>query len=114
MRIRLGVVSRDLSLRPWGPDSGGSPVEGPQKAVDKTMRIAAFLVLRLPLGAQIDNGNITGLVTDSSGAAIVNAQVTVTPTEMNSKIATTTNEEGISRALNLRPGHYRITFVAPK
>src|SRR5450631_927580 len=78
------------------------------------MRIVAVVVLAaaLPLYAQIDNGNITGSVTDSSGAAIAGAKVSLTQTEMNFETATLTNEEGIYRALNLRPGPYRITFVA--
>ncbi|HXS95579.1 MAG TPA: TonB-dependent receptor [Candidatus Limnocylindrales bacterium] len=73
----------------------------------------AALALALPLGAQIDNGNITGRVTDPSGGAIVGAQVTVTQTQMNFETVAATNEEGIYRALNLRPGRYRLTFVAP-
>ncbi|MBZ5583574.1 MAG: carboxypeptidase-like regulatory domain-containing protein, partial [Acidobacteriia bacterium] len=81
------------------------------------MRIAVFvglmLVVALPACAQIDNGNITGRVTDPSGASIAGAQITVTQTEMNFETAATTNEEGLYRALNLRPGPYRVTVVAP-
>jgi hypothetical protein len=79
------------------------------------MRFAVLAVLlsaTSPLWAQIDNGNITGRVTDPSGAAIVAAQVTVTQTETNFETVTATNEEGLYRALNLRPGPYRVTVVA--
>jgi hypothetical protein len=79
------------------------------------MRLAVLAVLlsaMSPLWAQIDNGNITGRVTDPTGAAIVGAQVTVTQTETNIETVTTTNEEGLYRALNLRPGAYRVTVVA--
>jgi hypothetical protein len=80
------------------------------------MRIGVVAVLALALAApgfpQIDNGNITGRVTDPSGAPIVGAQVTVTQTEMNFETLATSNEEGIYRALNLRPGPYRVTIVA--
>jgi len=79
------------------------------------MRIAVLAVLLLatsPLRAQIDNGNITGRVTDPTGASIVGAQVTVTQTDMNFETVATTNQEGIYRALNLRPGPYRLTVVA--
>jgi hypothetical protein len=75
--------------------------------------ILAVFVFALPLCAQIDNGNITGRVTDPSGAAIVAARVTVTQTDMNFETITSTNEEGLYRALNLRPGPYRVSFVAP-
>jgi hypothetical protein len=44
------------------------------------MRIAVFgaltLAIMLPACAQVDNGNITGRVTDPTGASIVRAQVT--------------------------------------
>jgi hypothetical protein len=73
---------------------------------------AASLAIAVPLIAQIDNGNITGRVTDPSGAAIVGAQVTLLQTAMNFETAATTNEEGIYRALSLRPGPYRITVAA--
>src|ERR1051325_8255608 len=76
-------------------------------------KVSWALLLALPLCGQIDNGNLTGRVTDPSGAAIVSAQVTVTQTEMNFETVTTTNEEGLYRALNLRPGPYRIVVVAP-
>ena len=66
----------------------------------------------LPLCAQIDNGNITGRVTDPSGAVIAGAQVTVTQTAMNFENVTHTNEEGIYRAQSLRPGPYRVSVVA--
>src|SRR6185437_3105153 len=73
--------------------------------------IAALLLLTpLPLCAQIDNGNITGRVTDPSGAVVAKVKVTLTQTDTNFETATTTNEEGIYRALNLRPGPYRIAF----
>jgi len=75
--------------------------------------LAMLLSASLPLWGQIDNGNITGRVTDPTGAAIVGAQVTVTQTEMNFETLTTTNEEGLYRALNLRPGPYRVTVLAP-
>jgi hypothetical protein len=75
--------------------------------------LVGLLLVALPLCAQIDNGNITGRVTDPTGAAIVRAQVTLIQTDTNFQSAATTNEEGIYRALNLRPGAYRITVVAP-
>ncbi len=80
------------------------------------MRIAVFapllLGLAFPACAQIDNGNITGRITDPTGAAIVGAQVTVTQTEMNFETVATTNQEGTYRVLDLRPGPYRLVVVA--
>ncbi len=74
--------------------------------------VAAMLAAALPLCAQIDNGNITGRVTDPSGAVVAGARVTLTQTETNFESAAVTNGEGIFRALDLRPGPYRITFTA--
>ena len=79
----------------------------------KPCYIAALLAATLPLWAQIDNGNITGRVTDPSGAAVVGAQVTLTQTETNFETPTVTNQEGIYRALSLKPGAYRITSPRP-
>ncbi|MEO8593737.1 MAG: carboxypeptidase-like regulatory domain-containing protein [Candidatus Solibacter sp.] len=74
--------------------------------------LAALLAVAVPLLAQIDNGNITGRVTDPTGAAIAGAQVNVTQIEMNFETNITTNEEGLYRAMNLRPGPYRVTVTA--
>ena len=74
---------------------------------------ALLLVIALPAWGQIDNGNITGRVMDSTGAVIAGAAVTVTQTEMNFETVTQTNEEGIYRAQSLRPGPYRIVVSAP-
>jgi hypothetical protein len=60
-----------------------------------------------PLWAQIDNGNMTGRVTDSSGAAIVGAQVTVTQTEMNFTTSAVTNERVSTGGLICGRGQYR-------
>jgi outer membrane receptor protein involved in Fe transport len=72
----------------------------------------AILLTAFPLCAQIDNGNITGRVTDQSGAAIAGAQVTVTQTAMNFETVTQSNEEGLYRANQLRPGPYTVAVVA--
>jgi hypothetical protein len=75
--------------------------------------MSVVLMVTLPLCAQIDNGNITGRVTDPADAVIAKAQVTVTQTEMNFTTTLATNDEGMYRAPNLRPGPYRIVVVAP-
>ncbi len=59
----------------------------------RTAVLAAMLAATLPLYAQIDNGNITGRVTDPSGAAIAGAQVTLTQTETNFETAAVTNQD---------------------
>src|SRR6185312_6672516 len=75
--------------------------------------LAMLLMASSSLFAQIDNGNITGRVTDATGAVIVGAKVTVVQTDTNFETAATTNSDGLYRALNLKPGPYRVTVVAP-
>jgi hypothetical protein len=74
--------------------------------------LSLLALVALPVCGQVDNGNITGRVTDPTGAVIAGARVTVTQTDMNFETQTETNEEGLYRAVQLRPGPYRITVVA--
>ena len=75
--------------------------------------LVALALAALPLCAQLDFGIITGRVTDSTGAVVVGAHVTVTQTAMNFETVLMTNADGLYRAPDLRPGPYRITIVAP-
>jgi Carboxypeptidase regulatory-like domain/TonB dependent receptor len=59
--------------------------------------------------AQIDQGTITGTVTDQLGAVIPNALVVVTHTQTRVKRETQTNEEGLYRIPYLSPGQYELT-----
>jgi hypothetical protein len=75
-----------------------------------------FLVQWFSLGiskAQSNiSGDITGTVTDPSGAAVSNAQITVT-SESNGQIKTTvTNGTGDFRVPLLSPGAYKISVTA--
>ena len=53
-------------------------------------------------------GGITGTVTDSSGAAIPGASVTVTNTATSGTRNTTTNAEGLYTFPSLPPGTYEL------
>src|SRR5579872_57114 len=66
------------------------------------------LVLSINALAQSPNGAISGLVLDSSGAAIVGADILVVNDATGNRFATTTNREGIYAVSNLLPGPYRI------
>jgi hypothetical protein len=63
--------------------------------------------------AQEVRASITGLVTDSSGAAVAGAQVTATRTDRNVAIETRTNEGGNYTTPFLDPGIYRVTVQLP-
>lgn len=60
------------------------------------------------LMAQSERGNITGLVTDSTGAVMPNVPVVITNTATNVPENVTTTSAGEYNAANLVPGVYRI------
>ncbi len=76
---------------------------------------ALFLVLAVigltdpPSIAQKDTGGITGIVTDSSGAVVSGAKITVTDVDRGTTITTTTNAQGEYAASPLKVGRYSIT-----
>ncbi len=62
--------------------------------------------------AQEFRGQISGRVTEASGAAVPNATVTVTNAATNSTTTATTNENGEYVVLYLTPGQYSVTVEA--
>ena len=58
--------------------------------------LAVFAVLALTMGAfaQVQNGQLTGTVSDPSGAAIANAKVTVINPATGVNLSATTNSTG--------------------
>jgi len=80
-------------------------------------RLMCFLVLglavSLPAFAQKITGDISGTVTDSSGAAVPKAVVTAINQGTGEKATATTNDTGFYRMVNLSPGQYRLTIEAP-
>src|SRR5947208_4933109 len=62
--------------------------------------------------AQIQNGQFTGTVTDPTGAAIPNAEVTATNTATNLSLTTTTNASGLYTLRELPPGTYDLSVTA--
>jgi exonuclease VII large subunit len=68
------------------------------------------LALSLPLAAQERFGNITGIVTDPSGAVVSDVTVTVTNKETNRTLTTKTRTDGTYSAFELEPGRYTVNF----
>lgn len=71
------------------------------------MGFLAWLVLTLPVSGQTF-GEITGVVTDPSGAVVANAMVTVTSPATNFTRKVTTNASGNYSFPALLPGLYNI------
>ena len=70
--------------------------------------LLALAVMSCPLWAQ-NTGSISGVVTDSSGAVVDGAQVTVTNQGSNAGRTVTSNSSGYYSVTNLTPGLYAVT-----
>src|SRR5579883_954811 len=76
---------------------------------------AAALLLCLSvtsLFGQAVSGNIIGTVTDPSGAAVANAQITIANVGTGTSTQVTTNDSGNYTAPNLAAGNYTVTITA--
>ena len=71
-----------------------------------------FFALSFLAFAQSERGNITGAVTDPTGAHIANAAVVITNTATNTAQQVSTTNTGEYNAPNLRPGRYRVDISA--
>ncbi len=77
-----------------------------------TFAVAALFLVATgnPLAAQTSGaGNITGTITDTTGAAVANATVVVLNTDTGVSRTITTNADGSYTASFLQPGHYELT-----
>ena len=61
---------------------------------------------------QVDEGSISGTVTDQSGAVVVGADVTLLNTDQGITLQTKTNSSGGYTFSPVRIGHYTVTVVA--
>lgn len=87
----------------------------PLKSVWKSLAFSVFLMLTLLSGftlAQTETGQITGKVTDPSGALVPNATVTVKSIGTNAERKATTDDQGIYTISNLQPGLYEVITQA--
>src|SRR5438270_6237938 len=75
-----------------------------------TMIVAALLVFITFAAAQsIVSGDVTGTVSDPSGAVVPGATVTLKNADNGSSQTATTNNAGVYRFALLKPGRYTIT-----
>lgn len=82
------------------------------KVFQNSLLILALLACFGVVSAQEFRGTISGRITEASGAAVVNAQVTVTNVATNTAVNATTNESGDYQALYLTPGNYTVSVEA--
>lgn len=74
--------------------------------------IFASVIAITPAFAQSSFGTLTGNITDSSGAAVPGAQVTITNAATSEQRKVTTSTEGVYQLLSLPPGQYSLDAEA--
>src|ERR1700761_4703299 len=77
------------------------------------LALVLMLVAGINAVAQVDQGTITGVVTDSTGAIVPNARVSVINTDTNLTLQGTTDSSGVYIFSPLKVGHYKVTATAP-
>ncbi|MBL8215630.1 MAG: TonB-dependent receptor [Bryobacterales bacterium] len=74
--------------------------------------LTCLLVSSFAVWAQSERGNITGIVSDPSGAAVAGATLTITQRDTNATVTLTSTAAGEYNAANLLPGGYRMEITA--
>jgi hypothetical protein len=70
-----------------------------------------LILAAVTAGAQEFRGSLTGRITDSAGAAVVGATVSLKNVETNIANSTTTNEDGAYNFPLLQPGKYQLSVT---
>ncbi len=94
-------MSRDRSAASWFKSFGFL-----------TLMILGLVAVTGRSFAQVDEGSITGLVQDPSGAVVPGAQVTLLNTDQGITLSTTTNSGGEYTFSPVRIGHYTVSVTA--
>ena len=77
------------------------------------MRLLFLILVAAACWAQSERGNITGVISDPSGAAIPSAGIVVTNRATNAVQHAVTTSTGEYNAANLAPGDYKIEVTVP-
>src|SRR6266540_287277 len=75
--------------------------------------VLLIAVLAIPTLGQSNKGEVKGTVTDQSGAAVQNAEVTITNTGTGATRTVNTGDDGRYDAALLDPGIYRVEVIPP-
>jgi hypothetical protein len=73
-----------------------------------SLLVVCMVMLSQPVSAQSTYGAVTGSITDPSGAAVADAQVTLTNLGTSERRTQTTGSDGLYSFVNLFPGKYKI------
>ena len=76
--------------------------------------LASFCLLLAPFAlGQVDEGSVTGLVQDATGAVVPNAKVTLLNTGQGLSVVTNTDSAGVYTFSPVRIGNYSVSVAAP-
>src|SRR5256885_16000400 len=78
-----------------------------------SMALCLGLFASVPVFAQKITGDISGTITDPSGAAVRAATVRAENTATGEKASATTNDTGFYRLVHLSPGQYKLAVESP-
>src|SRR5215475_10898840 len=81
------------------------------RSVVSALVLFGCFLLTLPAVAQKITGDISGTVTDTSGAVVKDAKVTAVNKATSETRAATTSDAGFYRILELPPGNYKVTVT---
>src|SRR5512137_2226666 len=119
MRPISGIRSRDgSSLKSFGEigfRGGGAMTFGSMRKTSAGITVVAFLfafAFASPARGQLAGANLSGVVTDESGAAVASAKVSIKNLATGDVRDVTTNTDGLYLAPNLLPGSYEVTVTA--
>ncbi len=74
---------------------------------------AVFILFSFAAAAQSSRGTVTGLITDTSKAAVGSATVDLTNEDTKVSRSSTTNGDGVYRFDAVDPGNYTVRVTAP-
>ena len=78
-----------------------------------TIACLCFLLIQTQSAfSQVDEGSVTGVVQDATGAVVPNASVTLLNTDQGLSLVTTTNSSGVYTFSPVRIGHYSVSVSA--
>ncbi len=77
--------------------------------------LAIFTITSMSLGqaVSVNGGSIQGTITDTTGAVVPNAQITIKGIDTGSTRSLKTDNSGFYSDGPLNPGNYEVTVVAP-
>jgi hypothetical protein len=75
------------------------------------LALAVLVLSSYQLRAQVDTGSITGVITDSSGAIVGGAKVTLTNEGTGTTLSTTSGSDGVFDFSPVRIGNYKLEVV---